>query len=407
MDRKDKLIMIVLGFLPFVMVIGNSMFIPILPSIEASMGLTPAEAGLLLTVFSVPAALIIPFISFLADNYGRKKVIMVSLFFVCLGSIISFVSVVIGGEGVSYIFLLIGRAIQGLGAGGTAPLAMAVIGDQFTGKNRSTALGTVEVFNGFGKMMSPFFGIVALMFFWHSAFLFYFLITFVTFLAIKTYILEERTTTNRTMKGYGQDVLQVVRREYSWLLPVFFTGGVILFILFGLLVYLSYEAERVYQVDGLGKGVLFVLPLGAMTIASYLSSQLIGGDNGRTRLVMGTGFGMMLLVLIFGMIEHSFFMLIAILTFFALGAGFILPCCNLFVTSSVSKSERGIVLGLYGMVRFLGVAFGPLVYSQWMMQEWWMFLYSSLLLIGVILWLYIGWLSTVKEKELELPVNDA
>lgn len=385
--------MIILGFLPFVMVIGNSMFIPILPTIEMELGINSAQTGLLLTVFSIPAALIIPFTGFFANKFGRKKIILISLFLVGTGSILSAVSPFIGSTEASYALLIIGRVIQGLGAGGTAPLAMTLVGDLFTAGKRSKALGTIEVFNGLGKMLSPFFGIIAVMIVWHSAFWFYLLLVTVTFLGILTYVNTDKPTYPMSIKQYRNNVKAVLTKEHKWLLPVFFTGGVILFILFGLLVYLSYEAEMVYLVNGMTKGILFAVPLGVMTICSYFSGRYIGDDVGRVKIMVSSGLGLMLVVLIGGMLQHSFVMLVIMMTFFSAGAGFLLPCCNLFVTSNVSKEDRGSVVSLYGMVRFMGVALGPLIYSQWMYNEWWMFMYSFLLLIGAVIWLYVGWLA--------------
>lgn len=396
MKVKETLIIIILGFLPFVMVIGNSMFIPVLPTIERKLSINSVEAGLLLTVFSISASFVIPFVGFLAERFSRKKIILLSLLLVALGCIISGVSAFFSKA--SFPLLLGGRAVQGLGAGGTAPLAMAVIGETLTGANRSKALGILEVFNGLGKMLSPLIGMAVIMVTWYTAFWVYFFIAMITFVGIYVYIDQNEKPSEQTLKEYGYSLVELVIKNFRWLLPVYMTGGVVLFVLFGLLVYFSYEIETVYTVSGIEKGILFALPLGMMTLMAYITGRFIGESSDRLKQFLCIGLALLFIPLIIAMLEHSFIGLIFIITTIAAGAGILLPCCNFFVVTNVLNEERGMAVSFYGMVRFLGVAFGPLVYSQWMYDEWWMFMYSLLITLGATLWLYSGWLSLSKEE---------
>ena len=75
MDKRRLLYVAILGAVPFVMVLGNSMLIPVFPQFKRAMELTQFQAGLLITVFSAPAAIVIPFAGILSDHIGRRKVI--------------------------------------------------------------------------------------------------------------------------------------------------------------------------------------------------------------------------------------------------------------------------------------------------------------------------------------------
>lgn len=404
MTVKERMIMIAIGSLPFIMVVGNSMFIPILPNIENALLLDPTQTGWMLTAFAIPAAVTIPLIGFLSDRYGRKKLIIISLSVICVGSVISVIAAATPPNVFSYTFMLVGRAIQGFGAGGTSPLALTVIGDVFSGRKRSTALGAMEVSNGIGKMFSPFLGIIAVMMFWYSAFIFYFIMAFTALIVILFFIKIEEERTFTTFKAYKQTIKDAMKRSYHWLIPLFLTGGVVLFILFGLLFYLSYEAERIYGIVGWSKGVLFFIPLGFLTAASYVSGRFIGGNDTHMKKILYTAFILLFLSSIGGMVEHNFIALVLIMSSFSVGTGLLLPACNLLVTASVSKEERGMVVAIYSMVRFLGVALGPLVYSYWMIYEWDMFLKSTLVLLSMSAALYGGWLINEK-KELYHELN--
>ncbi|ADU29903.1 MFS transporter [Evansella cellulosilytica] len=397
MSHKEKVFMYVLGSLPFVMVVGNSMFLPILPSLEEALSISSSEAGFILTAFSIPAALIIPFVGYLADRFGKKNIILLSLLLVMIGSIISSIAPIINATTISYYLLLIGRLIQGFGAGGTTPLAMSIISDYFQGEKRSTALGTVEVFNGIGKMVSPFLGIAALAIVWHSTFWFYFLFSCITFVCIFYIVKEDTGNRNIKLAKYGKGVYKLVKKEYKWLMPIYFSGSTVLFILFGLLVYLAYEAEIVYQVTGVYKGILFLVPLGTLTGASYSSSRFIAGQKRNAYVMIVAAFFIMFVGIIIGILSHSFTILVLTLMFVSIGTGLLLPCCNFFVTSSVFNHERGTALSLYGMVRFLGVALGPYFYSMWMYDEREMFIYTFIILLFGVVWLYVGWI-TINKK---------
>lgn len=69
----------ILGAVPFVMVLGNSMLIPVFPKFEQVLGINQVKVGLLVTAFSLPAGLLIPFSGILSDRIGRKVIIAPAL----------------------------------------------------------------------------------------------------------------------------------------------------------------------------------------------------------------------------------------------------------------------------------------------------------------------------------------
>jgi EmrB/QacA subfamily drug resistance transporter len=71
-----------------------------------------------------------PIIGKLADIFGRKKVYLTCVAFFMAGSVIC-------GLADSMAVLLIGRGIQGIGAGGLMPLGMIIIGDTFPLEQRA------------------------------------------------------------------------------------------------------------------------------------------------------------------------------------------------------------------------------------------------------------------------------
>lgn len=382
----------ILGLLPLIMVLGNSMFIPLLPEVQAELQLTPVQAGLVLTVFSIPAAVMIPLIGFMSDRFGRKKMVLSSLALIMVGSLCSGIALYL--HEASFSFLLFGRLLQGIGAGGTAPLAMALVGDLFEGRDRSQALGVLEVFNGVGKVISPILGaFIAVVFAWYGSFYFYFSLAAITFVALLVHLRASPLKSERrfSFKKYVSMIGSVLKREGKWIIPIFFTNGVALFLLFGMLYFLSFELEGVYDIVGMMRGVYLAIPLLALGIVSYWTGIFVGESVQRMKQALFFGFFLIVMAFACLIYYHQLIGLLLFLSLAAGGMGLFLPAASTAVTSSVGKEERGFIVSLYNMVRFLGVAFGPVIFSVWMVNLTQMYYWSFFLALVSIFILTAFW----------------
>lgn len=155
--------------IPLVMVLGNSMLIPVLPTMKSKMDLTALQTSLLITAFSISAGIVIPLAGYLSDRFGRKIVIILSLILYGAGGLVAGLASLWWDN--PYMLIMLGRVMQGIGAAGTAPIAMAMAGDLFKGASESRALGLMETSNGLGKVLSPVFGSLLAMIAWYMVFL--------------------------------------------------------------------------------------------------------------------------------------------------------------------------------------------------------------------------------------------
>ncbi|AEN87601.1 Arabinose efflux permease family protein [Priestia megaterium WSH-002] len=123
-----------------------------------------------------------------------------------------------------------------------------------------------------------------------------------------------------------------------------------------------------------------------MTFVSYWTGQRIKTDVELMKKLMVVG--MILLFVMFGILTliYTLPVLMFCLTVAFGGLGFVLPCINMMITSAASDEERGFIVSIYGTVRFLGVALGPVVFEVWMHAERLMFIYSFILLAAGGLW---------------------
>ncbi|MDE5413936.1 MFS transporter [Alkalihalobacterium chitinilyticum] len=382
-ETSTTVVIYIIGLLPFVMVVGNSMFIPIIPDIQHALQLTAVEGGLVLTVFSIPAALMIPIIGLISDRIGRKKVILVSLLFIMIGSLLSAAAPVFLEGQSAFSMLLLGRFLQGVGAGGTAPMAMALAGDLFAGTDRSKALGTVEVFNSLGKVVSPIIGAFIAVYLWFATFFVYFFLALFAYFGMKIWIYESSKKTEPVgLREYRRSMSEIIMREFKWLIPIFFASGVGLLLLFGLMFFMSYYLEESYGIYGTMKGIYLALPLVFLTLFSYWTGKNMGDNKDHVKRFLLLGLSLLVSSFAFLIFYHGLISLLILISLASIGLGFFLPAANTAVTSSVGVNERGLVVSLYSMIRFLGVALGPITFSVLMYEPVELF-FSSFFLIGI------------------------
>ena len=100
----------------------------------------------------------------LSDIYGRKIVYIIDILLFGVGSVITVTSF-------SFEMLLLGRAVQGMGAGGIFPVASAYIGDVFSPEKRGGALGILGSVWGLSGTLQGITGGLLLNYVWQWLFI--------------------------------------------------------------------------------------------------------------------------------------------------------------------------------------------------------------------------------------------
>ena len=355
-----------LASVPVVLVLGNSMLVPILPDLEKEMGISHFQSSLVITLFSLAAAIVIPLAGYLSDRFSRKAVIIPSLILYGGAGVLAGLGAVWG----SYPLLIASRAAQGLGAAGTAPIAMALAGDMYKDKTESQALGLMEAANGTGKVASPILGSLLALLVWYAAFFAFPVFCLLSLLAMLFLIKEpKRKSAPKPAAEYIRSVRGVFREHGKWMVASFFAGSLALFILFGALFFLSDILEEPPQsVDGIRKGFVLAIPLLGMVAASWITGTVIRKNGVLIRRLTNIGLAMMAAALAAAIWLHKNpYALIGLLTASSVGTGMLLPSLNTMITGAVDKSERGMITSLYSSLRFAGVAAGPPFFG-WLME---------------------------------------
>ncbi|XEC97591.1 MFS transporter [Paenibacillus tarimensis] len=370
-----------------VLVLGNSMLVPILPDMESKLGISGFQSSLVITLFSVTAGLFIPFAGYLSDRFSRKAIILPSLAVYGAAGILAGLGAFWG----SYWVLIGARAVQGLGAAGTAPIAMALVGDMYKDGNESEALGLIEASNGFGKVVSPILGSLFALIIWYAPFFAFPAFCALSFLAVMFMIKEPKTRQETpAVRKYVKQIGDVFRKKGKWLIPCFFAGSLALFILFGVLFFLSDILEKPpYSIDGVAKGGVLAIPLLGLVVTAYTSGRIIKNNGHLMRVFMNIGLLFMAGSLGAAIMLHKqLYWLIGLLTLSSIGTGLLLPCLNTLITGAVDRAHRGMITSLYSSLRFLGVAFGPPIFG-------WLTAKSKAVLFATVALLALGTLILV------------
>lgn len=358
MDRKLVLPFWILASVPFIMVLGNSMLIPVFPQLESELNLTQFQVGLLVTAFSLPAGIVIPFAGALSDHIGRKLIMFPALLLYGIGGLIAgFSSLWVASP---FTWIMVGRVIQGIGAGGTYQIALALTGDLFDGGQRTKAVGILEAANGFGKVISPVAGAALGLLIWFAPFFTYGILAIPIAFAIWFLVKEpEGKRQKQSAKEYISSLGAIFKEKAVPLLSAYLAGAVGLFLLFGLLSFISDELETRHNLVGIAKGLVLAIPVTVMTIVAYVSGILLQERNNLLTPAISVGLSLAAAGLVGLAFIEGLFALIGFASLMGLGIGMKLPALNTLITGASQADERGLITALYGTVRFFGVALGP------------------------------------------------
>jgi len=362
MDKKLYMTIFLLCLVPFIMVLGNSMLIPVLPSIQKELHINVVRVGLLITVFSIPAGIVIPFAGIISDRIGRKKVMFPALLVYGIGGILAGVFAIMFKEN-SFPWIIAARVIQGIGAGGTYQLSMALASDLIQSNERSQVLGFLEASNGLGKVVSPLAGAAIALIAWYMPFFVYGILAIPVAFLIFFFVKENTDKLKENVKPlpeYVKNLLKIFKEKWVALFISFFAGFMVLFSLFGLLSFFSDILEKEFKMGVFQRGWILAVPVLVMAVVAFLLGTVMQKQLAKILKIAVVGGLVMVgggLALFCPCKKIIWFVVTA--TVLGLGTGAVLPALNTLITSTAPKTERGLITCLYGTVRFFGVAVGP------------------------------------------------
>lgn len=121
---------------------------PALPALREHFGVDERTIAWVFNTFVLFNLIGLPFMAKMSDLFGRRVLYVADVLLFAAGSLVVALAP-------SFEVLLVGRALQGLGASGIFPAASAVVGDTFPPERRGRALGLLGAVFGIAFMIGP------------------------------------------------------------------------------------------------------------------------------------------------------------------------------------------------------------------------------------------------------------
>jgi DHA1 family bicyclomycin/chloramphenicol resistance-like MFS transporter len=144
--------------------ISMALYTPAMPTIVTAFQTTPAHVKLTLTVFFFGFAFAQLVCGPLSDAYGRRPVAIGFFSIYLVGSVVALLA-----PGIEW--LLVGRALQGIGVAAGTAISRAIVRDQFTGQVSARIMNLIGLMLAVGPAVAPVLGgLILTLFGWQAIF---------------------------------------------------------------------------------------------------------------------------------------------------------------------------------------------------------------------------------------------
>lgn len=260
---KDQNLYVIFG-ITLVSVMGVSSIAPALPSIARTLSVSNDQIGLLITFYTLPGIILTPILGIIADRFGRKRVLIPSLFFFGIaGTACAFAT--------SFEQLLLFRALQGMGSASLGALNLTLIGDLYHGNDRATAMGYNGSVLSVGAAVYPAIGGAIAVFGWFYPFFLSLLaipVGIFALISLKPAALQNKSSLNLYFNEIGSAL------KSSHVIGLFISMFLTFIILYG--GYITFFTILLDERFGQSS-----LMIGALLASSSLVTALISSQLGR------------------------------------------------------------------------------------------------------------------------------
>ena len=339
----------IIYLITLVAVMGVASITPAFPSIREHFNISASQVTLLITVFTFPGIFLAPVVGLLADRWGRKTILLPSLFlFGIAGAACFFTN--------KWEILLLLRFFQGIGSAALGSLNVTLIGDLFSGQKRSAIMGYNASVLSVGTAAYPAVGGALAMAGWQFPFLLP-LLAIPTGLLIIFYLKNPEPKEPQTIRSYLKRTWKNINKKTVW--GLFIINVLLFFILYG--AYLSYFPQLMVERLGATDFQIGLFMSGFSVVTAITSSQLkVINRYLKPKKQLTISFILYFVSMILLSFTGNWWLLIIPLITFGMGHGMLIPGIQTLLVGFAPLNERAGFMSINGMVLRLGQTLGPL-----------------------------------------------
>jgi len=346
---KDRNLYIIFS-VTLLAIMGVSSITPAFPTIIRYFNISPQQIGYLITFFTFPGIILAPVMGILADRYGRKTILIPSIFLFGLGGFLcSFAS--------TFHSLLFFRFIQGLGSASLGMINITLIGDLYTANKRATAMGYNASILSIGTASYPAIGGALATLGWFYPF-------YLPLLALPVGLFVILSLKNPEPSGkaaiveYLKKTWKAINIKDVW--GLFLITVCMFIILYGsYLTFFPLLLEQGFNADSLVIGLV----MSGMSVTTAIVSTQLGKlrkrFNPKSLLIYSIicYFGALILLVLAG----SWIFIAVAVIIFGMAHGLIIPNIQTMLVGYASINERAAFMSINSMVLRIGQTLGPIV----------------------------------------------
>ena len=308
-------------------ILGVSSVTPAFPKLAQELNVPPQDIGLLVTVFTFPSILLTPIIGVLADRLGRKKILVPSLMlFGIAGVACAFVR--------DFNLLLILRFIEGMSAASLNSLNVTLIGDLYSGKERTAAIGYNASVSSVGTATYPTIGGAIAVMGWNYPFM-------LPIFAIPIGLLVLFSLKNPEPKS-KQNFIEYLRNAWGSVrnkqfFGIFFSTVVTFMLLYGAFItYLPIVMKNSFDASAFSIGIILSSMSATITVTSLQFGRLSRKFSSRS--LIRASFVIFAIAIAIIPLIHSFWLLLISTMIFGVGLGIGFPSIQTLLAEMAPKN---------------------------------------------------------------------
>lgn len=326
---------------------GATLLYPVLPVLAADLAVSEAEIGLVMAAFTAPAIVLAPLFGILADLYGRRWLLVFGLaVFGLAGAAVA--------AAPSYDWVLILRAVQGIGASALLPLTIVLISDILPGEQEIQGQGIKVALDRVSMITLPLVGGALAILSWRAAFVPFVLIVLLA-IAAALWMPETGRPGQDSLKQYLSRTARAIREPRLTL--AFATGFLRFFLDYGLYTYLPILVALRYGASPAISGLL----IAASAIGSIMTALGINRIYGRvaTEKLLALAFFASAIGLGLPALGAPLWLIALGMFLFGLGNGLISPLQKSLMTRRTPAELRGGVIAVDRVIQQVAKSAAP------------------------------------------------